>query len=391
MRASTLYRARAGTFLPMSGGYITLGAYFINLAIGTPPVNFSVLVDTGSSNTAVPSVDCKTTCGNTIKYNPLNSKSSSPVLCNSAECLKCNLDSSNECLFGQPFCSSVRPSDCGFGISYGGGSSALYGSYQTDLLCLGDLCATSTLGMISEGIFFGDLGILGLASDNNACNPSCVPTLMDDLLSSGVMSQNILGMCLTPTQGGVLDMGFIDNTRFQGNLTWIPLSVDDWYNMAILDVQIGPHSINLPSFMYGVTNDVIGSFVDSGTSVILMGPAIFESFTNVFQTYFCHLPGICGSQTFFNGMCFNTSQINPDAYPYVSFLVNDQEGFEIELEVSPHSYLMQTGNVYCLGIAPAVSLGIILGDVFLSGFYTAYDRANSRLGFANQELNCSTK
>jgi len=43
-------------------------------------------------------------------------------------------------------------------------------------------------------INFGDLGILGLASDFNACNPSCVPTFMDDLVGSGKVKNNLLGI-----------------------------------------------------------------------------------------------------------------------------------------------------------------------------------------------------
>jgi hypothetical protein len=371
----------------MQGGFLTLGAYFVNLTIGTPGVNFTVLVDTGSSNTAVPSVDCQYTCGNASTntlYNPAMSSSSKAIYCNSATCLNCNPDG-GACVFGQPFCSQIRPNNCGFGVSYGGGSSGIYGSYEQDIICLGGssgLCAMSSLGMISDSIYFGEQGILGLASDFNACNPSCVPTLMDDLLSQSQIQQNILGMCLTPTNGGVMDMGFIDSTRYQGNLTWIPQSMNRWYNFHILDVQVGSTSLGLPSFIYWTTNDVIGSFVDSGTSVILMGPAIWNTLTQVFQDNYCDLTGICGNNTLFDGNCFSSSQINPSDFPPVNFITMDQDQNQVTLSVTGQSYLLPVGDLYCLGMGQAVSLGIILGDVFLQEYYVAYDRQNTRLGFA---------
>jgi len=349
-------------------------------------------VDTGSSNTAVPSVDCGNCGQTTTLYNPDHSSSSAPFPCQAPACLKCNLQGQGACLFGESYCSTARPNNCGFGVTYGGGSSAIFGSYQYDLLCLGgsgDLCAKSSLGMMSDSIYFGDLGILGLASDFNACNPTCVPTLMDDLLAQNQISQNILGMCLTGMNGGIMDMGFVDESRFSGQITWIPQSINRWYNFHILDIQVGGHSLGLPSFVYWTTNDVIGSFVDSGTSVILMGPAIWETLTNVFQEYYCSLPGVCGNTNLFDGNCVNSSSIEPfiSQFPSVDFITKDQSGATVSLGVSPEAYLLQVGDLYCLGMGQAVSLGVILGDVFLQQYYTVYDRENTRLGFA-PVVNC---
>jgi len=381
-------RMRAGGYLPMSGGYLTTGAYFVNLTVGIPPVNFTVLVDTGSSNTAIPSVDCMS-CSNTTLYNPDLSSTGFPILCGSPTCLKCNPeDNAQGCVFGSPYCSSVRPQNCGFGISYGGGSSMLYGAYESELLCLGGsletggICAFTSLGMISDPIFFGNMGILGLSSDFNACNPSCVPTIVDELIASSQISENIIGMCLTGSDGGVMDMGFVDSTRYKAPFSWIPQSVDRWYNMHILDVQVGGHSLNLPSFIYWTTNDVIGSFIDSGTSVILMGPAIQESFISVYQENYSSLPGISGNQSLLYGGCYNTSMINPSQYPTLDFLVNDENNQMVTLSVPPQVYLVLVEGSYCMGVGSAIGVGLVLGDVFLESFYVAYNRANHRIGFA---------
>jgi len=71
------------------------------------------------------------------------------------------------------------------------------------------------------------------------------------------------------------------------------MEVDRWYNLYLQDVLIGDVSIGVPPLYYRTTNDVIGSFVDSGTSVILMGPYIFSAFQTLYQnSSYCNLPGI---------------------------------------------------------------------------------------------------
>lgn len=49
------------------------------------------------------------------------------------------------------------------------------------------------------------------------------------------------------------------------------------------DVKVDSVSIGLPPFVYSYTNDQIGSFIDSGTGVFLLGPQAYASFVDTFQ------------------------------------------------------------------------------------------------------------
>jgi len=387
-------RFAAGSTVPMSGGYLTLGAYFCNVTIGTPPKTFNVLVDTGSSNLGVPTVGCKN-CGgpSTPIYNPAQSNTSSPVMCGSDACNFCNPDLQSPCLYGPPICSqySKYGSLCAFGITYGGGSSALGGVLFDDVTCLGGYCVTSTVSAIinqyqfttnfNDSIF---LGILGLTFLHNACNPTCTYPIYDVIADEG-LAPDLFSMCLTPLSGGILDLGHINHDRYKGTLRWVPVITQNWYNIGLVDVRVGSTSIQLPEFAYITTNDVIGAFVDSGTSIILVSPLAFSSLAQVFQTQYCSLPGVCSDVNLFDGsFCVPQSVIGNaiNQFPPVTFVFQG-ETQRVSLPVYPQAYLMPAGNQYCLGIQGTIGVGAVLGDVFMQSYYIVFDRTRSRLGFGD--------
>jgi len=363
------------------------------LLLELPPKFFNVLVDTGSSNLGIPTLGCPN-CGGpqTPIYDPKGSVTSKAVLCNSAACNLCN-PNGGDCLYGPPIC-AVYPEYadevCAFGITYGGGSSALGGILIDDVTCLGGYCVRSTVNAITNQYQFTTnfndtifLGILGLTYEHNACNPTCTVPIFDVIAAKG-MAPNLFGMCLTPTSGGVLDLGFQDAKKYKGALQWVPIITQNWYNVALLDIKVGSMSIGLPEFAYVTTNDVIGAFVDSGTSIILICPMAFNNLAQIFQTNYCHLPGVCSSVNLFQGQfCVPQSVIGNQVknFPTITIVLQGQSSL-VNLPVFPEAYLMPVGNMYCLGIQGTIGVGAVLGDVFMQSYYIVFDRTNERLGFA---------
>eukprot|EP01126_Amoeba_proteus_P061998 TRINITY_DN8374_c0_g2_i3.p1 TRINITY_DN8374_c0_g2~~TRINITY_DN8374_c0_g2_i3.p1 ORF type:complete len:265 (+),score=33.57 TRINITY_DN8374_c0_g2_i3:106-900(+) len=227
--------ASVGNSVPMKGGILTLGAYYAEVTIGTPPVTFSLLIDSGSSNLAIPLVNCTTCGGQGVQhFDPSRSSTFEQVSCNEPACLKCSPESyfhdTAKCVFGQPLCNDDK---CGYGITYGGGSSGIAGWIGRDTVCFGGFCVPAhNIILITREVPSNSFsspptdGILGLAFEMNACNPTCTTPIMDHI-SADLGVQNIFAMCLTPTNGGVLDLGKIDPNKYTGGVD--PVDVPSYY------------------------------------------------------------------------------------------------------------------------------------------------------------------
>jgi len=228
-------------------------------------------------------------------------------------------------------------------------------------------------------------GIIGFAYDTNACNPTCVPSIWSSLVKSDKF-EDVFGLCLNATNGGVVDMGYIDPTKFYGNLQWVPVVQERWYNMELLDVLVGGVSIGLPPVVYSYLNDQIGSFIDSGTSVVLFGPAIFAAFQEIWQDNWCKLPGVCGQSqpNIFSGGCLTDAQMGSSlsSFPTINFIFNGQNNAAVSLAVPSSAYFMHANGQYCFGFGTAVGISAVMGDVFMENFYIVHDRVNTRVGFA---------
>ena len=114
--------------LPLHGSVKEHGYYYVDLRLGTPPKQFQVIVDTGSTLTYVPCSDCGSQCGGHTGAPPFNVEDST-----TSEKVNCGTE---DCHEGGCAGSDSQNSQCVYQKSYAEGS-AVRGRLVKDVVNLG--------------------------------------------------------------------------------------------------------------------------------------------------------------------------------------------------------------------------------------------------------------
>ncbi|XP_036620224.1 cathepsin D [Trichosurus vulpecula] len=329
--------------------------YYGAIGIGTPPQEFTVVFDTGSSNLWVPSIHCyfwDIACWLHHKYN--GSKSSTYV-----------------------------KNGTGFAIHYGSGSLSGYLSKDTVMLpycseeegskisCLKVKEQTFGEATKQPGVTFIAAkfdGILGMAFPRISVD-SVMP-VFDNLMKQKLVEENVFSFYLnrdpTAQPGGELMFGGTDSKYYEGEFTYLNITRQAYWQVHMDTVEV-ENSLTL-------CKDGCEAIVDTGTSLIT-GPV--EEIKKLHKTLGA-LPLIQGEYMF---PCEKVTSLLP-----VSFMLGKKAfkltGEQYVLKVS------QAGQTVCLSgfmgmdIPPPGGPLWILGDVFIGQYYTIFDRDNNRVGFA---------
>ncbi|XP_040278134.1 gastricsin-like [Bufo bufo] len=309
--------------------------YYGQISIGTPPQNFLVLFDTGSSNLWVPSVNCQSSaCSNHHLFNPSQS-------------------------------STYTTNGQQFTMSYGSGSVS--GVFGYDTVSVQGLTITNqevglTYSESGSSFYYSQFdGIFGMAYP--AMSAGGATTAMQGMLQQNLLNNPIFSVYMSSQSGEVI-FGGVDNSLYSGQILWAPVTQEVYW-------QIGIDEFSINGQATGWCSQGCQAIVDTGTSQL-----------TVPQQYMGSLLQYLGAQQGGNGQ-FLVNCNNVQNLPPITFTINGNQ-----FPIPPSEYIIQN-NGYCTVDVEETYLPSqngqplwILGDVFLRQYYSVYDMSNNRVGFA---------
>lgn len=313
--------------------------YLGPVSIGSPAQDFTVVYDTGSSNLWVEASTC----------------------------------SGNGCNAPQKFDTSAsstwKSSDEPLSIQYGSGS--IDGSEGTDTVTFANLTvANQGVGVITSATgMSGPMdGILGLAFKSIA-QDGALP-VVPHLYQQGLISKEVFGVFLGNDTKGEITLGGVDQARFSGEINYVQLSAEEWFLFNLDSSSVNGQT--LPKGSFGS----MAAIADTGTSLLVMPAATFTAFRK--QVPAATYNGQAGLYT----VPCNAVEGLPDLVFVIggnTFTLTGDD-YIVRLADGP-------GNTLCaVGIMSMQSSPFgpqfILGDVFLRKYYSVFDMANGRVGFA---------
>ncbi|XP_042431863.1 aspartic proteinase 36-like isoform X1 [Zingiber officinale] len=379
-------RILAAVDIPIGGSGIPTdaGLYYAEIAIGTPPTNFHVQVDTGSDLLWVNCISCvecpkKSDLGfDLMLYDPKASTTSRLVSCQDKFCLSTYGDI--------PGCFSNFP--CEYKVVYGDGSTTA-GLFITDTIEYNQVSSGHQTQLANATVTFGcgahqsgDLGtrvsldgILGFGQSNSS--------MISQLAASG-KSGRIFAHCLdTVSGGGIFIIGHVVEPKVK---TTPLVPAQPHYNVNMKGIGVGGAFLQLPTYLFD-TGDGKGTIIDSGTTMTYLPD---EAYQAVMKAIFSNHPNLSfhNIQGF---LCFLYSGSVDDEFPDVVFHFENS----LLLNVYPHDYLFQNGDDdYCVGWQSGGTMSsdgkdmFLLGDLVLSNKLIVYDLENQVIGWT--EYNCSS-
>jgi len=396
--------------------------YYGPITIGTPPQQFTVVFDTGSSNLWIPSSECSyfdIACWLHNRYDHTKS-------------------------------STYKANGTDFSIQYGTGS--LTGFVSSDTVTIGGLTVRNQLfaeAVTQPGLTFAVAqfdGILGLAFQSISVD--ALPPVWYNLIAQSQVSQRVFAFWLnrnsSASSGGELTLGGMDSNHYTGSITYVPLTNQTYWMFALGDVLIGGQSqgyckkgchaiadtgtsllagpsdvvtqINQKIGATGVLSEECKMIVDQYEQQIINGivngltpqevctsidlcpgtscgvcELIVGTIDSILPTNSSELlikillDSICDLLPDPNGEALvDCSTVN--SLPTVAFTLAGKT-----FTLTPQQYILQVGaegaelclsGFIGLDLPPQIGPLWILGDVFIGAYYTVFDFANNRVGFA---------
>ncbi|CAN1182926.1 Aspartic proteinase nepenthesin-1 [Linum perenne] len=347
------------------------GEFLMELAIGTPPVSYSAIVDTGSDLIWTQCSPC-TQCYKqpTPIFNPTNSSSFTNLPCSSH------------------LCSSLPQSSCG---SDGCDYLYTYGDYS------------STQGILATETFtFGKVKVphvgFGCGEDNEGDGFTQGGGLVG--LGRGPLSlvsqlkQPKFSYCLTsidqPKATSTLSMGSMaggsvvsSNTTKTTPLIKNP-NQGSFYYLGVEGISVGGDRLSIKKSTFEVNKDdgSGGMIIDSGTTITYLERSAYDEVKKAFKSW---MKGMKVDESGSTGLdlCFEMGTSSSEGEIKVPTMVLHLNGGS-DLELPAENYMIADSSVGLVCLAMGGSSGMsILGNIQQQNFMVVYDLVKETLSFTN--------
>ncbi|TDL23259.1 acid protease [Rickenella mellea] len=348
--------------------------YTMQVGVGTPPTEYTLLIDTGSSNTWV---------GAGKKY---------------------------------VHTSSSKKTGDSVSVTYGSGS--FKGFEFTDTVTLGKnlIIQNQSIGVATTSTGFNDVdGILGIGpvdlTEGTLSSGKPIPTVTDNLASQGTIPENSIGILYEPTTGtdianGELTFGGIDTAKITGEISFVPITqtspannfwgIDQTITYVYICAYVHhtlsdtEHGILSPD-RYGTGTKILSKtagIVDTGTTLLLLATDAFKAYEKATGGVLDQATGLLTiTQTQFNNLKSLFFEIGNVTYELTA---NAQIWPRAQNEVlggDPNKIYLVTADLGNIGDS---GLDFIDGFVFLQRFYSVYDTTNAQVGLATTQFTNAT-
>ena len=315
------------------------------ITVGTPGQTFNVIFDTGSSNLWIPGVSCGTNC---IPHPLYNSSLSSTYQHNGTT----------------------------FAIQYGSGpvsgflsaDSVSVGGLTVQAQTFAEINVVSGLGLAYALGHFD--GIMGMAW--NSISVDGIPTVYYNMMAQGLVESPQFAFYLSDGDStkGELTLGGYNSNHFTGDLFWVPLESESYWEVTLDGLLLGGKSVTTAT----------KAIIDTGTS-ILAGPSAEVA----------AIATAIGAQPF---------PLRPSEYTIDCSKVPTLPDLTVVIGGKPFTF---SGSEYVLNVQGVCLFGFtgidipaprgplyIMGDIFIRKYYTVFDMSG-QIGFAPVKKASETK
>lgn len=337
--------------------------FLMMLAIGTPVLSFSAILDTGSDLIWTQCKPC-TKCYKqpTPIYDPSSSSTYSKVPCNSSLCNGFS-------------CSNA---ECNYHYGYADKSFTKgFLSYETFTLSSQSIPHIAFgCGNDNEGNGLQGGGLAGFGR-----GPLSLVSQLGPLVGNK-FSYCLVSVTDSPSKTSPLFIGQMASLS-GSNVRSTPIITSSlnpsYYYLSLEGISVDGQSLNIPAGMFDLQSDGSGGlFIDSGTTYTFLPPTAFDLLKEALNSSI-NLPQADGSSVNLD-LCFNPQGSSNPSFPAVTFHF---KGADYDLHTE--NYLLTVrSDLICLSILPNTDESdiSIIGNIQQQNYQILYDNEKNVLSFA---------